>query len=272
MKLSISNIAWDSRQDELMYGELQKRGFVGLEIAPTRIFPEHPYEHLKEAGEFRERIKSQYGLCVSSMQSIWFGRSEKLFSGAAEREELFAYTKRAIDFAEAVGCKNLVFGSPKNRHTGGREPKEVKEIASDFFGALGRYAGAHATCLSLEPNPAIYETDFMNGSEQALAFVKETGEEGLRVNLDFGTIIANGEKPGFLTPETINYVNHIHISEPYLAKVKKRAEHEVLAHLLRELDYKNYVSIEMGSLDDMGEVCEVMDYVKEVFAPCSIAI
>ena len=39
MKLSFSNIAWSAEQDEKIYGALAARGFSGVEIAPTRLFP-----------------------------------------------------------------------------------------------------------------------------------------------------------------------------------------------------------------------------------------
>ena len=43
MKFSITNIAWTSEYDEQMYHAMKNSGFTGLEIAPTRIYPEHPY-------------------------------------------------------------------------------------------------------------------------------------------------------------------------------------------------------------------------------------
>ena len=44
MKLSISNIAWDTSEDKMIYELMQNHGCSGLEIAPTRVFPEHPYD------------------------------------------------------------------------------------------------------------------------------------------------------------------------------------------------------------------------------------
>ena len=79
MQLSMSNIAWKKEQDEEIYRFMQENGFTGLEIAPTRIFPELPYEHLKEAEIWSKRLKKEYGFSISSMQSIWFGmRSGRL--------------------------------------------------------------------------------------------------------------------------------------------------------------------------------------------------
>lgn len=55
MKLSISNIAWDSSEDKMIYELMQNNGFSGLEIALTRVFPEHPYDRLESATEWAER-------------------------------------------------------------------------------------------------------------------------------------------------------------------------------------------------------------------------
>ena len=43
-QLAISNIAWQKDEDETVYAAMQQAGFTGLELAPTRIFSEAPYE------------------------------------------------------------------------------------------------------------------------------------------------------------------------------------------------------------------------------------
>ena len=78
-----------------------------MEIAPTRIFPEDPYENLSKVSDWYEGMRDRF--VIPSMQSIWFGRSEKIFGTEEEREILLNYTKKAIDFAERIECKNLVF-------------------------------------------------------------------------------------------------------------------------------------------------------------------
>ena len=71
MKLSVCNIAWTAEHDAKMYGKMKELGMEGIEIAPTRIFPDVPYEHLSGAHLFAEQLKKEYGLSVASMQSIW---------------------------------------------------------------------------------------------------------------------------------------------------------------------------------------------------------
>ena len=140
MKLSISNIAWDSSEDKMIYELMQNNGFSGLEIAPTRVFPEHPYDRLESATEWAEGLKNQYGFSIPSMQSIWFGRQEMLFGTEEERKVLVDYTKKAIDFAAVVGCGNLVFGCPRNRNM--PDGADV-QIGVDFFRTIGEYALSH---------------------------------------------------------------------------------------------------------------------------------
>ena len=88
MKLSISNIGWAAEQDAEVYDLMKRFSFSGLEIAPTRIFPENPYEKLDAAREWAQMLKQQHGFCIPSMQSIWFGRQERIFGTADEREIL----------------------------------------------------------------------------------------------------------------------------------------------------------------------------------------
>ena len=142
MKLAISNIAWKAEQDKEMYVFLQEQGIEGLEIAPTRIFADNPYERIEEARIWANNLKETYGLVIPSMQSIWFGRNERIFAEQNERDILIQYTKKAIDFAEAVGCRNLVFGCPRNRSFDG---KCQEQIAIEFFKELGEYAYSNCT-------------------------------------------------------------------------------------------------------------------------------
>ncbi|BBK78201.1 sugar phosphate isomerase/epimerase family protein [Clostridium butyricum] len=261
MKLSISNIAWSKEYDYEMYEYLEKEKFEGLEIAPTRIFEERPYEDLDKAKLFSENLKKNQNLKVSSMQSIWYGRNEKIFGSKEERAKLIEYTKKAIDFANTIRCNNLVFGCPKNRVT---NSKQDEEIALDFFYELGEYAEDKGTVLSMEPNPVIYNTNFINYTIEAFEFVKKVNSKGLKVNVDLGTIIYNKEDLNVIS-DNINLVNHVHISEPNLALIQKRDLHIKLASILKEKEYNNYVSIEMGKCDSLHEVKESIKYINEVF-------
>lgn len=264
MKLSFSNIAWSSEYDEEMYIFLADNGYTGLEIAPTRLFPDRPpYEHIAEVQSFAENLYKKYGLTISSMQSIWYGKNESIFSFAEERQSLIEYTCKALDFAVVANCGNLVFGCPKNRNIpAGLDTVKAYKTAESFFKKIGWYAQKRDIVISLEPNPAIYGTNFINRTEEAFTFVKSI--DGIMVNIDCGTIIENNENLEIIN-ENIKLVNHIHISEPNLEIIKNRDLHKNLYRLLLENGYNRYVSVEMKDPGDIMVVKKIALYLKEIF-------
>lgn len=260
MQLAISNIAWEKIDDLLMYAYLQEQDYKGIEIAPTRLFPAQPYEHLDEAGIFADFLFRTYGLHVISLQSIWYGKSESIFGTLEERKELLAYTKKAIDFAAKMKCPNLVFGCPRNRNL--LFPNQ-KEVAVEFFRELAEYANQHETTIAMEANPDIYGTNFLNTTIEALNFVKEVGCAGFALNYDIGTVIHNKEE--LLSLDDIKFVNHVHISEPYLNRVEIGDLQKELVNLLQNAKYQHFVSIEMKNMQDLMLVKNTVLNVKKIF-------
>lgn len=261
MLLSVSNIGWEESQDAKIYDLMKKNDYSGLEIAPTRIFPETPYDRLEEAAEWSRGLKTEQGFCVPSMQSIWFGRSENLFGTSAEREQLLKYTKKAIDFAAAVGCKNLVFGCPRNRSL----PDGVNpDAAAEFFKELGDYAYKKGTVIGMEANPPIYSTNYINDTKSAVALIKQVNSKGFLLNLDIGTMIQNEEDVEELAGQ-VHLINHVHVSEPRLAPIQERKLHEQIAEILKKENYAKYVSIEMGKVENISIMENAMAYVRKVF-------
>lgn len=260
MKISASNIGWKKESDLQMYKWMNEHAIDGLEIAPTRIFTDDPYDHAKEASDWAASLKNEYGLEISSMQSIWYGRKESIFGSAEERSILLEYTKKAIDFAHAIGCKNLVFGCPRNRNM----PEGANEdIAVDFFEILGDYAYKNDTVLAMEANPPIYNTNFCNTTSDAIRFINKVSNRGFLLNLDVGTMIANDEQTDILknTQNIVNMINHVHISEPGLEKIQKRQIHDELVDFLKDLAYKRYISLEVKTQDSIESAQDMLEYI-----------
>lgn len=265
MKLSISNIAWAASEDAAVYDKMKKYGYTGLEIAPTRIFETDPYEDIAAVRSWRASFGDSAGFAISSMQSIWFGRTEKLFADEAQRQVLLEYTQKAIDFANAVQCQNLVFGSPKNRVLPDRA---LWNQGICFFKELGDYAAQNNTKIGIEANPAIYNTNYINTTSEALALIDEVESRGFGLNLDIGTMIENKETVEVLEGKQ-SRISHVHISEPFLKPIvmekKRSAFHSEIAAFLKENSYLGYVSIEMGKGATLSLIDEIMAYVKEMF-------
>ncbi len=259
MKYAISNIAWPKTEDQALLTRLKALGFTGLEIAPTRLIETSPYDQLEEASRLASQIQRDYQLEIASMQSIWYGKTEALFESAQERKKLSDYTKKAVLFAKAMGCKHLVFGSPRNRVRGKHPTSDVY----GFFTDIARFAASHNCVIGLEPNPKIYNTDFINTLGEALDFVQLINHPGLKINLDFGALIENGIDWA-LVKKALPHVSHVHISEPFLAPIEARDEHRVLIEHLNAIDYGGYVSIEMKWHEDIEVVHQVVGYLNRL--------
>ena len=264
MRFSISNIAWRAENDRQMYEFLSRQEAYGVEIAPTRLF-EDPYKKLDRAGMYAFTLRDMYGLEIPSMQSIWYGISQSIFATRQDRDFLLDYTKKAADFAAAMEIQNMVFGCPKNRNIPrGMDRKEAEKIAGEFFKAAGLYADKAGAAIAIEPNPPIYNTNFLNTTHQALEFVRQLSAPGVMVNIDMGTMIYNGEDPEILK-DYMDLVNHIHISMPHLAPVEDRPEYHRLRQVLKETRYSRCVSVEMSDPGDIEKVKQAVLYVKNLF-------
>lgn len=260
MNLSFSNIGWAAEDDERMYEALRSLGFAALEIAPPRFIGDEPYTKTKEAHKKAGEIGERYGLGVCSMQSIWFKKSETICGSPLERAALLDYTRQALGFADAVGCRNLVFGCPKNRRV---EKEGDEEVLFDFFSEMCSEAASHGSVIAVEANPPIYGTNFLNDTPSAIAFARSLGA-GASVNLDFGTITYNKENLSEIG-NNLDIISHVHISEPELAPIERRQEHRELAAILREGGYGGFVSVEMRCAP-FERAYEAAGYLSEVFA------
>lgn len=165
-----------------------------------------------------------------------------------------------------------MFGSPKNRALPDVSDRSLWEQGIDFFRELGSYAREKNTAVGMEANPAIYDTNYINTTQEAVSLIREVGSAGFLLNLDAGAMIENREPVESLTGSA-RLINHVHISEPFLKPVStdsgRRAFHGELAAFLRENGYQGYVSVEMGKTQDsagrISMLDEILAYGKEMF-------
>ena len=258
MKLSISNIAWESEWDDIVYGHMKRLGYEGLEIAPTRIFGDAPYEDLGRVSDWYKDFSKMF--VIPSMQSILRGVNDSIFQDDEQRDNLNRYLCKAVDFAAALSCGNLVFGCPRNRN--GSEGK--RDIAVEFFRKIGDYAASRGTAIGLEPVPKSYNTDFLNTTRETVEFIREVGNAGIKLNLDIGALLTNNEDYSIIF-DNVDLVNHVHISEPGLKTVTKHELHSQIRDLLTDSGYEGFISIEMAKQDSPEDIIGVLEYVSELF-------
>jgi D-psicose/D-tagatose/L-ribulose 3-epimerase len=219
MRLSISNIAWEQPEEEEIALILKDLGVDAVDIAPGRYFPDQSTATKKEITEVRE-LWCRRGCSIVGMQSLLFGvKGLNLFGSAQDRTSLTEHLRHSCRIAAGLGATRLVFGSPRNRDRTGLQDSEAEEIAFDFFSRLGNIALNEGVTICIEANPPSYGCNFILTTPEALEFVQKIQHPAIKLQLDTGTILTNGERlSDLLLPSSplASCIGHIHISEPGL--------------------------------------------------------
>lgn len=268
-RIAVSNLAWAVEDDWTIAPALRDSGATGVELAPTKRWPDLSKVSTAEAIEHRMRW-AEHGLPIVAFQALLFGRPDLVIFDSPERREATArYLVAVIELAGTLGASVLVFGSPGNRRRGSLDRGRAEEIAIPFFRELGRVAADAGTTLCIEPNPPEYGCDWIVSAMEADAFVDAVGTEGFGLHLDAGALTMTDA--GEDIERVRSRLRHFHVSEPRLAPVGTLAtDHARYGDALRRIGFDGWCSIEMRPVDH-GSVHEAVrravDLALEAYGP-----
>lgn len=245
-QVSISNIAWPAESDEDALTLVSDLGFRGIELAPGRVFSGP--NALEEARNYRSATENR-GLNIVAFQAILFGDIDVALFGTGEQRRALAEHLGAIArLAGAAGAGVCVFGAPRARRRDGLQEAMAFDQAAAFFDALGAVYEAEGVVLAIEANAAHYGCDFLTHTEQAVNLVKAIDRPGIRLQLDTGTLLLNGE-PAEEIGRAMPWAAHFHASEPDLMPLASR-EHAQFGEQLASSGYRGWRSVEMRASED----------------------
>lgn len=247
MKLTISNIAWHPQESDEIIRILKNLNIKGIEIAPTLVF-DHPTIQTNSSIKNVRNYWNKNGIDIIAMQSLLFGKPElTFFDDEITRKKTIEYLKMIIDFGSKLGVRCYVFGSPKNRRNKIHTVARANNLAKEFFLILADIAGKNDSYFCIEPNAVQYECNFINTIEQAVELVQKVAHPAFGLIVDTGNMVLNDESIDVLD-FAFAYMKHFHISEPFLEKISNgKADHKSIGKRLRDLQYRNWISIEMKS-------------------------
>lgn len=263
-KIAISNIGWHMSEEADVAKTLQELGVKYVEIAPTKVW-EDPVSATDEQIKTYLDFWKGYGIQVVAFQSMLFGKNDlTIFDDATTRAKTKAYLDKFIALAGKMGAGVLVFGSPKNRRVPETmDDEEAETIAEEFFGSLGETATANHTSFCIEPNPTVYDCNFVTDAGQGRRLVADVANAGFGLHLDAAGMTLAGDDPKSSIVEAKNILRHFHISAPYLGSIEeKEVQHQQMANALRSIDYQGFTSIEMRPGDEGQNVERVRAAVK----------
>lgn len=246
MRLAISNIAWDVSEDERIATLLQHNKVDAIDIAPGKYFPRPAEVTNQEILKVKEWWASR-GFEITGMQALLFGTTGlNVFGPPDSQEALLRHLRAVCRIGGVLGASRLVFGSPKNRDRGSLSDVESLDKATVFFRRLGDVAAEEGVVVCLEPNPPCYGANFMTTSAETAQVVEAVGHPAIRMQLDTGAMMINGEDPAAVLSSCTHVIGHIHASEPNLVPLGDGGTNhkQVFLALSRYLS-ERLVSIEM---------------------------
>jgi D-psicose/D-tagatose/L-ribulose 3-epimerase len=246
VKLAVSNIAWDEPEQAGILAEFPALGVTGIEIAPTKLWPDWAGADPEDAQSLRQSIEAK-GLCIPAIQSVLFGLPGlQLFGSPDSRQALVAHLAKVAKLAGALGATAIVFGSPRNRDRGELSLTQAMDQAIPMLRQVGDACAAAGTCLCLEPNPEAYNCNFLTHWQEVAELAERLGHPGIGIHLDTACITLADDDPVEAITACGAAIRHFHISEPALGSFTNPViDHARIGAVLRASGYGGYTSIEM---------------------------
>ena len=256
MKLAISNLAWETVQDQQISDLLQAHGVSAIDVATGKYFQNIAHTNAREVEAVR-RWWNDRGIEIIGMQALLYGTSGlNVFGDADVQQKLLSHLDAVCRVGKTLGATRLVFGSPRNRDRSSLSEEITRAVATSFFHRLGDIAAGHGVNICLEPNPSCYGANFMTNSLETAAVVRSVAHPAIQMQFDTGSLTINGEDANQTLQQCAKLVGHIHLSEPNLLPLGDTdTNHAAIAEtLIRHLP-SHVATIEM--LATVGEAHEI---------------
>ncbi len=263
MKLAVSNIAWEKHDDSYILEFLKNNGVSGIEVAPTKLWPDWVGASYQQAKNYHKKMKAR-GLSLPAMQAILFGKPELQIFNDESHSAFFEHIRLLTDLANGFGSQVLVFGAPKNRKRGPIPYDQAWNMAIEFFDKASAICESHGCCLGLEHNPIEYGCDFITNPLDAKKMVEDVNRAGFKLHLDSAGVYMSGEDIMSII-EQVGDIIHYHISEPMLKPVYSGVvDQRKGIKALKSTNYKQWVSIEMKQTSSPEEFEKSLIHVNKI--------
>jgi len=249
MKFAQSSAVYFNYSLSYAIKDLHHLGYDGIEIWGGRP---HMYKNDldKEINNLKSLLK-KFDMNVCNFIPAQFRYPSILCSeNEVVRKDSISYIKKAIDNAEKIGspsislCPGMVLFD-KNINVGRKNLlKSFKEIEE--------YSIGKNILLLIEPAHR-FETNLILTIDDCLRMLKKLNSNRFGILVDIGHCHINGENLEEAFIKCKNLPLHIHIDDNFgnmdshLIPKEGSIDFEKLAKVLDRIDYKNYISVELGT-------------------------
>ena len=249
-QLSISNIAWDAKDDLKVAKILNKHDVKYIDLAPSKYFKDFKKATITEIEQVKG-IWRKHGISIYGMQSLMFGTKDlNLFGDNLVQSIMLDHLSSVCRIGNLLDARYLVFGSPKNRDCSVVEDDNREGIALDFFYRLGEIAKHYNVTICLEPNPELYGANFLTTTQDTYDFVCKLNHPNIRMQLDTGTMLVNNEVASVIE-HVKDMIGHVHLSQNHLTVLGDSCE-DIPNTAINTADnvLNNFLSSKLSCIED----------------------
>jgi sugar phosphate isomerase/epimerase len=220
--------------------------YIELSLADLAAMPEHAFVDLATRVE-RSGIRCE--ACNN-----FFPQAIRLTGAEARLQAALDYAARAMDRAERLGARIIVFGSSgaKNVPDGFSKDAAWRQIV-ELLRHLGPRAAHHSLTIAIEPLNR-EESNIVNLAADGLRLAREVAHPNIQLLIDYYHLTMEREDPAILI-EAGTAIRHLHF-----AKVKGRSfpletatAHSRFFAIMRRIRYAGRCSIEALTHDFPAE-------------------
>lgn len=251
-----SNLAWNIEENDRVLEIMKENGMNRVELALTKFYNWEDMTNEKIL-KIREYFNSK-NFYIYSLQAITFGLSYNMHDET--RDKLLNHLKKVIYYAKLLGCRLIVFGSPKNRsHNNNYNEKNTL----NFFRELDATAKENNIIVCIEPNAQIYNCNFLWNLDQTYQFVKKINCSHIKMMADTGCMGFENDSI-FDIYKYKDIIEHIHLSERYLESLtNNNTNHKDLDKILIDSG-KTFITIEMKTTNNnINNIYKTINFIKQ---------
>jgi len=235
-----------------MCREIAAIGYTGLEVAPHTLAEDATTLNQEQRSELRDQMIDA-GLEFVGLHWLLVSPPGLHITtdDLARRKRSWDYVHRAIDLcADLAGSKAsdngvVVFGSPKQRSTGGTmSPRQAADIFTHEMAHAAPHAETRGVTLLVESLPST-QSDVITCLQDAVAIVKQIGSPAVQTMFDVHNSVEEKEPHAELIRRYFPYLRHVHVNEND-GREPGKGDYDfgALLHVLEELEYNGWVSLE----------------------------
>jgi len=269
MKFSICNELFEKWEFKEVLKFISTVGYDAIEIAPFTLC-----NSVFELGRGRRKELSEelssFGIECSALHWLLVKPVGLHIShpDPSVRSKTIEYLRELISFADDIGCRTLVFGSPRQRDIQGMDKSQGWKLAQETFGACVRSLEDRDVTIGLEPLRHD-TTNFINRADEAAQFIEAIGSDHFRLTLDVFAMTGEEVSPADTIRKHGRSLVHFHANDDNeRGPGTGGADYKQIKMALEDVGYMGYASIEVFKFDqDPRTVAQgALDFLRKLFA------